>query len=138
MSFLSNIGKDFKAVFGWLGSSKGQAIVAGTENLVEVSATIAGVGAPVQAGLNLLNNWMGEAIKLQAIGEAAAATAGGGATKGAAVLSTMEPQLLAFLQQNGYATTNVGAQAAVINDAAVALLNALGAPVTPATPAKVA
>lgn len=138
MSFLSAVGKDFKAVFAWLGSAKGEAVVQTAEGAAVAVASAAGLGAPVQAGLNLLNNWMGEAIKLQAIGEAAGETASGGTAKAAAVASTMEPQLLAWLQANGYSTANVSAQAATINDAAVALLNALGAPATAAAPAQAA
>ena len=134
MSFLSAVGKDIKGVFAWLGSSKGTAVVKTAEGAAEAVATAAGLGAPVQAGLDLLNGWLGEAIKLQAIGEAAGQTAGGGATKGAAVISTMEPQLLDFLEKNGYATANVSGQAANINNAVVALLNALGTPATVPAP----
>jgi hypothetical protein len=133
MSFLTTVGKDIKSVFSWLGSTKGQAVVQTAEGAAEVVATAAGVGGPVAAGLGLLNNWMGEAVKLQAMGEAAGATPASNPIKAAAVISTMEPELLSFLQANGYVTTNVGAQAASINTAAVALLNALGTPVTPAT-----
>lgn len=133
MSFLSTVGKDIKGVFTWLGSAKGQAVVAGTENLVEVGATIAGIGAPVQAGINLLNNWMAEIVKAQAIGEAAAATgtAEGNTTKAAAVLNAIGPQVTAFAQSQGLPATSA-ANLAVINTALVTALNALGSTTTPA------
>src|SRR3984885_11496269 len=131
MSFLSTIGKDFKAVFSWLGSAKGQAGVAGTENL-------AGVGAPVQAGITLLNNWMAEIVKAQALGEAAAATATGegNTTKAAAVLNAMVPQVAAFAQTQGMSATSA-ANLNLINTSLVTALNALGAATstTAATPA---
>jgi len=138
MSFLSTIGKDFKAVFSWLGSAKGQAVVAGTENLVEVGAAVAGVGAPVQAGITLLNNWMAEIVKAQALGEAAAATATGegNTTKAAAVLNAMVPQVAAFAQTQGMSATSA-ANLNLINTSLVTALNALGAATstTAATPA---
>src|SRR5579875_1862743 len=39
MSFLSTIGKDFKAVFAWLGSSTGQTTIAAGEGVAESVAT---------------------------------------------------------------------------------------------------
>lgn len=134
MSFLSTVGKDFKAVFAWLGSSKGQAVVSGVENVVEVGATVAGIGAPVEAGINLLNNWMAEIVKAQALGEAAAATAtdAGNTTKAAAVLNAMIPQVASFAQTQGLSATSA-ANITLINTSLVTALNALGA--TTATPA---
>ena len=128
MSFLSVVGKDFKAAFAWLGSSKGQAVVSSTEAVVESVATVAGLGAPVQAGITVLNNWMAEIVKAQALGEAAAATgtAQGDTTKAALVLSAMAPQVAAFAQTEGMSATSA-ANMDVINTALVTALTALGA-----------
>jgi hypothetical protein len=142
VSFLSTIGKDFKAVFAFLGSSKGQAIVAGTENLVEVGATVVGVGAPVTAGINLLNTWMGEIVKAQALGEAAAATGttSGNLAKASSVLTAMVPQVAAFAQTQGLSATSA-ANLNLINTSLVTALTALGSATTAApapTPAAAA
>jgi hypothetical protein len=128
MSFLATIGKDFKAVFAWLGSSQGQAVVTAGENVAVTVATAAGVGAPVIAGINLINSWMSEAIKTEALAAAAGAQTGSGAQKSAAVLATMIPELTAYLQNKGYTTANVTATATTINNAIVGLLNTLEAP----------
>lgn len=135
MSFLSAAGKDFKAVFGWLESSKGQTVVAGVEGTAIAVGTAFGAGVVVSAGVALLNKWMGEAIKVETLAAAAGAQVGSGATKSAAVLSTMVPELTAFLQSQGYTTAQVTAQANTINDALVTALNALGAPASTPTPA---
>jgi hypothetical protein len=133
MSFLGTICTDVKKVFAFLGSSKGQAIVQTGETVVEDVATLAGIGAPVQAGLNILNNWMIEAVKLQAIGSAAAAVTGSDETKAAAVISTMGPQVLAFAQENGFPAPTA-ANLLIINNSLVAALEALGASTPAATP----
>lgn len=127
MSFLATVGKDFKAVFSWLGSTKGQAVVAGAEGVAESVATAVGVGAPVQAGINLFNNWLAEIVKAESLAAAADEQTGSGATKAAVVLSTMVPQLTAFLQDQGLATANVATDAQIINTALVTALNAIGA-----------
>lgn len=132
MSFLSVVGKDFKAVFSWLGSSKGKTVIADTEEAAQLAGDAAGAGSLVSSGISLINNWLSEAIKAETIAAAAGSASGTGATKASVALSTMEPQLLTWLQANGYATANATAQAAKINDAAVALLNAVGAAETPA------
>lgn len=132
MSFLATVGKDFKAVFAWLGSSKGQAVIGAGEAVAEGVAAAAGVGAPVAAGIALVNNWMGEAIKMEALATAADAQTGTGATKAAAVLSTMTPELTAFLQGKGYTSEQVTTEANDINNLVVQLLNKLGSAPAPA------
>lgn len=133
MSFLSTVGKDFKAVFAWLGSSKGQALVQTAEATAEVVATAAGVGAPVAAGINLINNWMGEAIKVESLAAAAGSQTGSGSQKAAAVLNVMTPELTSFLQGKGYTSAQITAQANAINTEIVALLNLIGAEPTAPT-----
>lgn len=133
MSFLATVGKDFKAVFAWLGSSGGQAVVAGVEGTAVAVATAVGAGAPVTAGIALLNNWINEAIKVESLSAAAAAQSGSGTQKAAAVLSTMVPELTSYLQAQGITSANVSSQATAINTAVVNLLNTLTSPATPAS-----
>lgn len=132
MSFLATVGKDFKAVFAWLGSSGGQAVVAGAEGAAEAVATAAGVGAPVATGISLLNNWITEAIKTESLAAAAVAQTGTGTQKAAVVLTAMVPELTSYLQAQGITSSNVTSQATAINNAVVNLLNTLTSPATPA------
>ena len=125
MSFLSTFGKDFKAVFSWLGSSKGQATVAGVEGVTEAAATVAGAGAPVGAALTLINTWGTEIIKTEALAAAAEVQNGTGEQKAAAVMTAVEPAIQ-FAAANGLPAPNA-ANAKIINDALVTALNALGA-----------
>jgi hypothetical protein len=122
MSFLATVGKDFKAVFSWLGSSKGQAVVAAGEGVVETVATVAGVGAPVQGAINLINSWLGKIITTETIAAAAGQQTGSGTTKAAAVLASITPEL------NEYFPGTSAADATIINNALVTILNTLGTP----------
>lgn len=128
MGFLSSIGKDFTAVFAWLGSSKGKATIAVAETAAVGVATAVGAGVPVAAGIALLNNWMGEAITVESIAAAAAQQTGTGPQKAAAVLSKMVPQLATYLEGKGYTSAQIDAHAVAINSQVVALLNLLGQP----------
>jgi len=126
MSFLSVIGKDAKALFGWLGSSKGQAVVTAGEGLAVDVATVAGVGAPVQAAINLINSWMAKIMTTETVAAAAGQQTGSGAQKAAAVLASIGPEL------NQYFPATTVANATIINNALVTILNALGEPTTTA------
>lgn len=130
MSFLSALKGDIKKVFGWVGSPKGQAVVAVVEKAAE-DAFPAATGA-----INLLNSWGTEIFKVQSMAEAASAT-GSSTQKATAVLSTITPQVLSFAQANGLpAPTAVSIQK--INDNIVEVLNLLtGTTTTTATPAPV-
>lgn len=134
MSFLSTVGKDFKAVFAWLGSPKGQAVVQTGEVVVEDVATAFGFGNVVQGGINLLNKWAGEAIKVETLAAAAGQQTGSGATKSSAVLSVMVPELAAYLQAQGITSSDVTSQANAINTALINLLNTLASPNTAKVP----
>ena len=126
MSFLSALGGDIKKVFGWVGSPKGQAVVAIGEGVAE-DMFPAATGA-----INLLNSWGTEIFKVQSMAEAAAAT-GSSAQKSAAVLNTVTPQVIGFAKANG---TPIPDAAAIqkINDNIVEILNLLTG--TAPTPAK--
>jgi len=116
-SVLDKIGTGFKDVFDFLGSTKGQAIVAAGESVVETIA-------PGTAGLiNLANNWLTEIVKSEALAAAAAEQTGSGAQKGALVLSAVTPQALAFAQANGLPAPTA-TQLAAANTALVAFANA--------------
>ena len=127
MSFLSTVGKDFKAVFTWLGSSTGQAVVSSVEAGVELAVPA------ITPAITLVNSWMAEAIKVETLANAATSAAGTGTQKAAAALSTMTPQVIAWANANGYAVPN-STQISAINTAVVNVLNLLGASSTPAPP----
>jgi hypothetical protein len=129
MSFLSAVGKDFKAVFSWLGSAKGQAVITSAEGLAVGAATVLGEGAPVQAAINLVNSWLEKIITTESIAAAAAQQTGSGTQKAAAVLASIGPELTQYFP----ATT--AAQATIINNALVTVLNTLGSAATPPPPA---
>jgi hypothetical protein len=127
MSFLGTIGKDFKAVFAFLGSAKGQQVVSGVEGLAVAGATAFGAGAPVAAALSLINTWGTEIIKTEALAAAAGSQTGSGAQKAAAVLAAIDPAIQ-FAAANGLPAPSA-ANATIINNALVVALNALGATV---------
>jgi len=126
MSFLSKVGSDFKAVFAFLGSPKAQPVEAAVEGVAETIATVAGVGAPVQAGINLINNWLTEIVKAEALAAAAGQQTGSGVQKAAAVMAEMTPQVLTFATAQGLPAPTA-AMIATINTSLVAALNTLGA-----------
>ena len=126
MSFLSTVGKDFKAVFTWLGSAKGQAVVGAVEAGAEIAVPA------ITPAITLVNSWMTEVIKVETLANAATSSTGTGTQKAAAALSTMTPQVLAWASANGYAVPN-STQISAINTAVVNVLNLLGATEAPTT-----
>ena len=126
MSFLSTVGKDFKAVFTWLGSTNGQAVVGSVEAGVEIAVPA------ITPAITLINSWMAEAIKVETLATAAASDTGTGTQKAAAALSTMTPQVIAWATANGYSVPN-STQISAINSAVVNVLNLLGSSAVPAT-----
>lgn len=134
MSFLSAVGKSFKAVFGWLGSSSGQKTLTAAESAAVVVGTAVGAGPLISAGVTLINSWINEAIKVEALASAAGQQTGSGAQKAAAVLSTMTPQLISFLKSQGLSSDQVEQKANAINTAVVGILNTLEAPEVVAEP----
>jgi len=116
MSFLSTLGKDFKAVFSFLGSPTGKAVIGAAEGAVEVAVPA------TTAAFNLINNWMAEALKVESIAAAAGQQDGTGAQKAAMAISTMTPQILQFAASQGYPVPN-STQITAINTAVVNLLN---------------
>lgn len=116
-SVLDKIGAGFEDVFTFIGSAKGQAVIATGEGLVESFA-------PGAAGfIQLLNAWGTEVIKTQALATAAGKASGSGAQQAAAVLAAITPQALAFAKAQGIANPS-DAQLQAANNALVAFANA--------------
>lgn len=128
MSFFSTVAKDFKAVFTFLGSAKGQAMIATGEGVAEAVD-------PALSGLfTIANSFMTQALQVESLAVAAGSQAGSDTTKAAAVISAVTPQVLQYFPK---ATQ---AQIQTANDAIVAFLNAFDvtpAPVTPVVAAPV-
>jgi hypothetical protein len=119
MSFLSTIGKDFKAVFSWLSSAKGQAVIGTGEAVAEAfNPALSGV-------FTLANSWMTKVIETESLAAAAEAQTGTGVQKAAAVMAAMGPEI------SKYFPTATAAQIGTANTAIVAFLNAFETPSTP-------
>ncbi len=128
MSFLSAVGKDIKGVFAWLGSAKGQQVIASGENLAIIGATAAGVGPAATGIITIANTWLTEIIKTEALATAAGQQTGSGTMKAALVIADVSPEVLAFAKQHGLPTPTAD-QLTAASNGLVAFLNAFGAPV---------
>jgi hypothetical protein len=116
MSLLDTLGKDFKGLFAWLGSTTGQNVIKTGEGLVEALV-------PASAGIiNVGQAWLTEIIKTQALSTAAGAQTGSNTQKAAMALSAAAPQAIAFTQQYGL-PAQTAAQLDEANTALVAFLN---------------
>jgi predicted aspartyl protease len=116
MSFLSTIGKDFKAVFGWLTSAKGQAVIQTGE------AVAVAIDPGLQGILTLANSWIEKVITTETIAAAASEQNGTGVQKAAAVIAAMQPEISKYFPQA------TAAEIGVANAAIVAFLNAFNTP----------
>jgi hypothetical protein len=116
MSLLDTLGKDFKGIFAWLGSSTGQNIIKTGEGVVEA------IYPPATAIINVANTWLTEILKTQALATAAGAQSGSNTQKAAAALNSAAPQMIAFAQQYGLPTPTAE-QLQSGNAALVAFLN---------------
>jgi hypothetical protein len=118
MNFFKSLASNLKKVFSWLGSPQGQSVIATGEAVAEA------VYPPATAIVNITNTWLQEAIKAEALAEAASANDGTGAQKAAMVISAVTPQVLSFASQNGLpAPTADKLQAA--NTALIAFIDAI-------------
>jgi hypothetical protein len=124
VSFLSAIVKVPGAIFHWLGSSKGQAIVQ-TAGAVAVA-----FGAPALV-VQTAESWISKILTIEQIAESAGSQSGSGLQKSAAVIAAMTPEILAKFPD--LPAENI--QKA--NNALVDFLNALTMPVTPDAPVKI-
>lgn len=132
-SFLSAAGHDFLKVFSFLGSAKGQQVVAGTESAVDA---VVGIVDPALSGAllgiqNLFNAGLQKALSIEASAAAVGAQSGTGAQKAAAVIAGLTPQVASFLTSIGIKNpTAAQAQtlATALNNGVVSFLNAVPAP----------
>ena len=140
-SFLSAVGHDLgvgvKAVFNFLGSSQGQAAVAGTETAAATVATLINpaAGAAVTAFEGVFNGALKEVIAVEASASAAGLQSGTGAQKLAAVTEAIAPNVQAFLTSIGISSPTgeqVQTYSTALANGIVAILNAI--PPTAATP----
>jgi hypothetical protein len=116
MSFLKAIAKVPLAVFHWISSSQGQAIITAGEGVaVTLFPQLAGV-------VNLANAWVHKIIVTETIAEAAGSADGTGAQKAAAVLASIQPEIAKYFP------TMTAAKIAEANSHLVAFLNAFEAP----------
>lgn len=139
-SFLSAVGHDLgtgvKAVFGFLGSSAGQAAVAGVET---AGATVASLinpaaGAAVAGFESLLNAGIKQVMAVEASASTAGMQSGTGAQKLAAVTSAIAPNVGSFLTSIGISNateTEVQSYSTAVANGLVTILNALPVPTTP-------
>ena len=129
-SFLSAVGNDVKAVFGWLGSAQGQTAVAGVEGAATAVTTVInpGLGAALTGVEGLFNAALKQIISTEALAAAAGAQSGSGAQKSAAVVSAITPQIPAFLTSIGISaptTQQVNTVATAVTNGLVAILNSI-------------
>lgn len=132
-SFLSSFGKDFKAVFAWLGSKQGQTTI----ETVETSATAVVTAINPAAGLAmsgieaLINAAMQQIVSTEAIAAAAEQQNGTGVQKSAAVVAAVAPQVSSVLQSLGVKSptaTQVQSISQVVSDSLVSIVNAFPPP----------
>jgi hypothetical protein len=131
MSFkgiLDTIGNDAKKVFAFLGSSAGQKDVSTVEGAVDTAVAVVdpALAAPLMSVQTLINNWIAEIFKVQALASAAGSSSGSGTQQAASVLSVTTPQVVTFLQSQGLSTVNAAKEADAINTALVDIFNTLG------------
>lgn len=117
MSFLSTVGKDFKAVFSWLGSAKGQKTITAVETTTAgvVSAINPAAGAVLIGFENLFNAGLKQVLSIESIAAAAGEQDGTGLQKAAAVATAVEPQSMAFLLALGVSKPTVAQIDAISN-----------------------
>ena len=121
MSFLSGLkvfGQDIVKVFSWAASTKGQAVVAAGEAVVETAFP---VSVPI---INLANAWFAKAYQVESLAVAASQATGTGAEKAAIALQTITPQILEYAKEEGL-QPRTAAQIQAANAAIVAFINAM-------------
>lgn len=136
-SFLSAAGADFLNVFKWLGSTQGQATVAGVETASVAVATAINpvLGASIGGVETLINAALKQILSMEASAAAVGAQSGTGAQKAAAVTAALVPQtgaLLATLGVKSATADEAQALATAVNNGLTTILNAIPAPTTPA------
>lgn len=124
MSFLTGLkafGTDIEKAFAWFGSTKGQAVVAAGEAVVE---DIIPASTPI---VDLFNTWAQKAYNVESLAVAASQNTGTGAQKAALVEQAIAPDVIQYAQQAGL-PTRTAAQITAANNAAIAFINAMTQP----------
>ncbi len=124
MSFktvLEAIGHDVKSVFDWIGSAKGEAVIA-TGEAVALAIN------PAAGGLiAVANSTLTEIVKVEALAAGAGAQNGTGVQKLTAVVAAATPEILSYAEKNKFPVPTADKIQAAVN-ALVAFANALEAP----------
>jgi hypothetical protein len=133
-SFLSAAGHDFVKVFTWLGSTQGQAAIAGTEAITNTVVTAENplAGAALVGVEALVNNGLKQVLSMEAAAAAVGAQSGTGAQKAAAVSASLAPQVGALLTSIGVSNptaTQVQSLSTAVASGLASILNAIPAPV---------
>lgn len=124
MSFWSALVKDtetgIKDVWAFIANPKTQAVIGVGEAAIEA------VDPAATALITTISGWFAEAMKVQGIAEAAAATPGAttNTQKAAAVLAATTPQVISFAQQYGLKTPTAD-ELNTVNTYIVNILNIL-------------
>jgi hypothetical protein len=128
-SFLSEVGNDFKAVFGWLGSAKGQSTIATVEGAA--TAVVGSINPAAGAILNgiegLVNNALKQVVSAETVAAAAASQSGTGAQKAAAAISAVSPQVSSILQSLGVKEPSADQVQSIAQVVATSLANIVNA-----------
>jgi hypothetical protein len=132
-SFLSAVGNDAKAVFTWLGSSKGQTTITAVEAAAAgVTTEINPVAGAALVGIeNLINLALKQVVSAETVAAAAAQQSGTGAQKSAAVIEAVSPQVSSVLTSLGVkqpAATEVQSISQTVATALATIVNAFPAP----------
>lgn len=137
MSFLSAFGKDFKAVFAFLGSPKGQTEITAVETgaTAIVSSINPAAGLALTGIEALINGALKQVVTAEAIAAAAEQQTGTGVQKAAAAAAGLAPQVSSVLVSLGVKApeaTQVQSIATVVATSLANIVNAFPAPATPA------
>lgn len=132
MSFLSTFGKDFKAVFAYLCSSKGQATISVVEGGVTavVTAVNPAAGAALAGIEALVNSALKQVVNSEALAAAAEQQTGTGVQKAAAAASALAPEVSAVLASLGVKTpaaTQIQSISTVVASSLANIVNAFPA-----------
>jgi len=132
-SFLSAVGRDFKAVFSWLGSSKGQKTITAVEGTAAAITTAINPGAgEVLVGIeDLVNLGLKSVVNAETVAAAAAQQSGTGAQKAVAAAAAVAPQVQSILVNLGVTNptaSQVQAITLVVTNALTAIVNAFPTP----------
>lgn len=117
-SLLDTIGNDIKGVWKWLASSDGQAVITTVEDITEA------VYPPAAGIIQIINNWLAEILKTQALSTAAGSATGSNAQKRAMTVGAIRSQVLTYAKNHGYPTPTQD-QINKVNDLLVSAMNTL-------------